>query len=971
MTDRLMLKIDLLGTFQVWVGHELADFRTDAERALLAYLAVHQGIPQRRDVLAGLLSPDRSDAEALTYVRNRLTRLRDALHDHDGARSWFEIDRKQITLRQSDAISVDVTLVSQIVKRVESHHHRQLSGCLPCLEALDTALDFVRGELLAGLNVASDVWETWLIGQREHYHQQALAALTHLREARLERHEWADVLAIAQRQLQIEPWLEAAHRAMMTAYYQLGDRTSALAQFEHCHQQLWEELGVEPDPQTQELRQLISDQQVVLAKSPTIPGNLPLQHGVFVGRDEEQAHLLTRLADPNYRLITIVGAGGMGKTRLSIEVGARAKANFSDGVWFVALDAVTSNAEQIKIAIGEAAGLAHDNKQLSGDQVFAILRDKRVLLILDNSEIVLDHMRFIADWLKRAPHLTILTTSREPLNFQAESVLLLQGLPTGDVAANCAEVLFAEHARMADAGFALTAETLPLVRDICSMVDGSPLGIALAAAWVRRRSLSQIRDEIHHSLDFLSSRLRDIEPRHRSMRAVFEASWQLLTADEQTILAKLSIFPDTFTAHAAAAITHAELVDLDVLCEKSLLQQRHESERYVMHGLLRQFARDKLGKKMAIVDHAFITYYAAQAVQHQHHYDRLQPEWRNFAVLISKAHHHKAWQILLESVQALDEAWFRQIRFSEMHDGLTLALDAATALDDPLGLARLLLRLGEIEIEVNNHDQAEVYLLRALGYLSRLNHQRGIAHTKYHLGRIYFERTQDNQALVLFEAAKRIFETHNDTLGIAKNLNLMALYCMRLRDFDQAHKYLQQAYTLQEHGDYTPTFIETLRHLARVTRMLGQEHVSENLLTKAMTVSRAIHELGEYAAVLYEQMLLYKARQQSDLALTIGYQCLETFKQLGSPRWEALVKTQLGLLYQALEQPQRAINFLSEGLTIFIDLDDQYEQAYSYYYIYRCYTLMGDDAQGSLAKQAASRLNEQLHDPQLSERLAA
>ncbi|MCA9919226.1 MAG: hypothetical protein KC445_14805, partial [Anaerolineales bacterium] len=244
------LEIKVLGSLQVEVGEATAVFRTDAERTLLATLAAHQGIPQRRDTLAGLLSPDRPDKEALTYLRNRLTRLRSAIGDDTATSPYLEIDRKQIALRTGDDIFVDVVQFEEALATVAAHSHRQLAGCPTCLARLEDAVALVRGEFLAGLNFPSETWQAWLTNQREHIHQQALAAITQLREAKMQLGEWTAVLHLAQRQLQLEPWLEAAHRAIMTAHAHLGDRAAALAQFEQCQQQLWDELGVEPEEET-------------------------------------------------------------------------------------------------------------------------------------------------------------------------------------------------------------------------------------------------------------------------------------------------------------------------------------------------------------------------------------------------------------------------------------------------------------------------------------------------------------------------------------------------------------------------------------------------------------------------------------------------------------------------------------------------------------------------------------------------
>ncbi len=965
------LKISLLGPLQVQVGQATAEFRTDAQRALLAYLAVHQGVPQRRDTLAGLLSPDRADQEALTYLRNRLALLRREIGDDAATPPWLEVDRKQIALRAGDDIVIDIIQFERSLALAAAHPHRQLAGCPSCLEQLQAAVDLVRGELLAGLNFPSDTWEAWLLAQREHVQQRALAAMTRLREARLARGEWAAALAIAQRQLSLEPWLEAAHRALMQAHYHLGDRNAALAQYEQCQQVLRDELGVAPESETRRLRQLILDRALLVTGAAQIADNLPRPTSPFFGREAEQAKVLARLVDPHFRLITLVGAGGMGKTRLAIEAGRQVKASFPDGVWFVPLDAGQASAEQIKIAIGAAAGLGPAGQQMTGEQVLAILRDKQLLLVLDNCEVALDELAFLPEWLRRAPQVAILATSREPLNFQAEAVVALAGLPTGEAAMSAAEALFAERARLARDDFVLSAGNLPQVRHICALVDGSPLGIALAAAWVRRRSLAQIGQEIGRSLDFLSSRLRDGDPRHRSMRAVFETSWQLLAPAEQAVLAALSVFPATFSAAAAGPVAGATLADLDRLAEKSLLYQQAEPERYVLHSLLRQFAADKLAARAPQIDRAFVVTFLQFARDQQAEYARLQPEWGNLAAAISKAQALAAWPLVLELAQVLDGAWFRQLRFEDMRQGLRLALDAARALADAPALARTLLRLGEIEVELNDYAAANDHLAEALPQLTRLEDGLGIAQAKYLAGRIKNEQAQDDEALQLFEASRRIFAAEGDRLGVARNLNLMAVgQVKRYRDFAAARGYLEEAADLQKSLPLSSTTIETLRNLARVKGWTGEVDAAEACLIEAAEVSRQLGDRGEYAAVLYERVLLCKRRDQVAQALALGYECLDNFKRVGSLRWEALIKTQLGLLHQAQGDRQQAVGLLNEGLQLFGELGDSYEQAYSYYYLYRLYAEMDEAALSLNAREQARRINRELNDPQLQERLA-
>jgi predicted ATPase/DNA-binding SARP family transcriptional activator len=965
------LEITLFGPLQVRLSGQPVAFRTDAERALLAILAAAQGIPQRRDTLAALLSPDRPDVEALTYLRNRLARLREALADREPLSPWFAVDRKQIALRSGTAVLVDLAQFAQHLAAVEGHAHRELAGCPTCLDQLRSAVGLIHGELLAGLNFASEPWQTWVAAQREHYQLQALAAMTLLRDALLVRGEWVAMLAIAQRQLQLEPWLESAHRASMLAHQQLGDRSAAVAQFEQCARVLQAEFGTAPEAATQQLRQQILEQRPFSTGKTLRPNNLPLSIGRFFGREVEQAQLLQRLVDPNQRLISIVGAGGMGKTRLALEVARQLVHSFPDGVWLVPLDASHHTAEQIEQAIGEALELMPEGRPLTGDQVLALLRDKRILLILDNCELALDALAFAPTWLRRAPHLAILATSREPLRFAAEAVLLLHSLSIGDAEPGVAEALFAERAAAAHNAFALSEANLAEVRAICALVDGAPLGIKLAAAWARRRSLGQIRDAISHSLDFLSTHLRDADPRHHSMRAVFETSWQLLDPQEQAALAALAVFPATFTVAAAAAVAGAELHHLDALCEKSLLQQLHTSERYHLHSLLRQFAADKLGMRAARLDQAFVAYFAQFARLHAADYSALQPEWRNLSAAVAKGHALAAWPRVLELLELLDEPWFRQIRFGELREALILAVDAAAAMRNPLALARILLRLGELELEQNAYTASETHLAAALQQLTRLENGQGIAQCHYLLARLRMEQADDAQALALSEAARHIFEQEQDWLGVARTLNLSALCHMKQHtDHAQARISLERSVALQRALPPSATFVEALRYLARLKSRDRELASAEQDLSEATAISRDLHDLGEHAAVLFDRVVLYRRQGRLEAALACGVEALKQFKTFGSLRWEGLVQTQLAIVHQARHEYDQALVLFTSALQIFEELGDRYEQAYGQFYLFRLHAVGGNTAQSLHAREQALQLNVQLQDPQLAEWLA-
>ncbi len=336
-----------------------------------------------------------------------------------------------------------------------------------------------------------------------------------------------------------------------------------------------------------------------LGPTPLRPGsNLPTPPTPLVGREPELAALTGLLCDPRCRLLTVLGPGGIGKTRLAIEAASTQRERFSDGAYFVPLVSLTSP-QFIVPAIADALGLVFSGPADPKAQLLNHLREKSSLLVLDSLEHLLEGAGLLAELLQQAPGVKLLVTSRERLNLQAEWLFGLQGLPVPsldqvDQAEEYSAVaLFLQSAGRAQVGFELRPEERPWVVHICRLVEGMPLAIELAAAWVRLLSCQEIAQEIERNLDFLCTSARDMPERHRSMRAVFDQSWQMLSAEEQQVLGRLSVFRGGFRRHAAEQVAQVSLSLLTALVDKSLLR-RNEAGRYGLHPLIRQYAADCL-----------------------------------------------------------------------------------------------------------------------------------------------------------------------------------------------------------------------------------------------------------------------------------------------------------------------------------------------------------------------------------------
>lgn len=327
---------------------------------------------------------------------------------------------------------------------------------------------------------------------------------------------------------------------------------------------------------------------------------LPAHATTFIGREADIAEITVLLAQPECRLVTLLGPGGIGKTRLGIESARQMLDEYPDGVYFVPL-APLQFGDGMVASVAQALDLRFHGKGDQTDQFLLFLKDKRLLLLLDNFEHLLaspESTALLVEILNAAPYIKMIVTSREALNLSAEWIYQVKGMrfpedatPLPDLPSYGSVRLFAERARQVRPD--ISGEEIRCAARICRLVEGMPLAIELAATWTRTLSCADIADEIQRNKDFLTTSQPDMLPRHRSIRAVFRQSWTMLTPEEQTVYQKLAVFRGGFTQQAAQNVAGASLMTLAALVNKSLVRQA-ETGRYDIHELLRQYAEEQL-----------------------------------------------------------------------------------------------------------------------------------------------------------------------------------------------------------------------------------------------------------------------------------------------------------------------------------------------------------------------------------------
>ncbi len=588
--------------------------------------------------------------------------------------------------------------------------------------------------------------------------------------------------------------------------------------------------------------------------------NLPAEITPLVGREQEINALSGLLADPRISLVSIVAPGGTGKSHLAVELGWRMAKEFENGVYFVEL-APINESDNIVPAVAEAVGYQfQQNGRGQKQQILDYLENKEMLLIMDNYEHLLDGgAAVVTEMLQSADGLKIVATSRFRLHLPGETLFTLHGLNLPDIGAedamqNAAVEMFQQSARHARPDFELTPENLADVVQICRLVQGMPLGILLAAAWVSVLSLKEISEEIQQGLDILEAEGSELPERQRSVRAVFEQAWSMMNEAEQDVFMKTAVFRGDFTRKAAQEVAGAGLRQLQSLVNKALLEHSVDQGRFLTHELLRQFAEEKLqrsGEEQQVRDShsaAYLTFLAQQTeklkgrqqlpalTEIEEDFDNIRAAWENaarngdygligralepmylFCFLQSrledgKALFEKARQGLAPGVGAAPHpVWLALgIRFysaaesqAALKEQLETSLSLARERGDELETAYCLQTLASLAHYVDqNPPQAVAYYEESAAIYRRLGEGYYLAQTLSKLGEAHQLMGQTELTLKYVHEAYELQRRIGDYIGESETLRALSMTAWQTGGFDETLEYQEKAYAIQLQTNY-------------------------------------------------------------------------------------------------------------------------------------------------------------------------
>lgn len=667
--------------------------------------------------------------------------------------------------------------------------------------------------------------------------------------------------------------------------------------------------------------------------------NLPLLPTPLIGRGREVDELSKLLNDPQCRLLSLAGPGGIGKTRLAIETASQCQNAFADGVYFVPLAAVNAPRFIVPL-IADSIGFVFQGEIDPRLQLFNFISEKQILLLADNLEHLLgdsEVVELFSELIEKTVSLKLLLTSRESLRLQNEWVFEVGGLPIPkgmDVEGTSVE-LFLQRARRASVGFEATSEDQPAILRICRLVNGMPLGIELAAAWVRTLSCAEIADELERGLDFLSVSAKDLPARHRSMRAVFDHSWKLLSEAEKNVLLRLSVFQGGFTRQAAQQVGDASLSILSALVSKSLIR-RSGTGRYDLHELVRQYAFEQLANRPGVKTEALrrhATYF--MAILRQEDMRLRSPAQREaLAELLAEIDNIRSaqeWSLaqgefdLIERTLTAYSTFFDILGWAQ--EGLDYlgrvldVLDTKPSLSkgEHVTLAHLLTIRSLFAFRSAQHEEARQMLERGLELLRPLKEPRVLVEAVTFLGIIRIIMGDLAAASELFKEGLQTARDIGDQWFEALCLTELVGIDFLMGNAGDAHRQFQTALEAW-HRTGDPRFTAFgLNSLSLSAAAIGEYEEAQAALEESIAINSSIGDRWGLGNAYRGLGLVAQAQEDHSRALDSFRLSLQIFTELGG-RWDAArLLSEIGRSTLALGDDIEAERLWRESLRLAIE----------------------------------------------------
>lgn len=948
------LHVRLLGGFYVaYDGRPVTTLNAARLQSVLAYLILHRQTPQSRRYLAFLFWPDSTEAQAHVNLRNILHRLHHALPEADHV---LRVDSQTVQWQPDIPICLDVADFETAIIGADQTEAMRDSAALQA--ALERAVSLYQGDLLP------DCYDDWILPERERWREMMLGALARLIILSESRFDYRTAIHYAQQLLRHDPLQEATYRHLMRLYALSGDRVNALRTYQTCVAVLEQELAVEPSLATLEAyEQLWSNRPPPVSipenevLSPST--NLPFQLTSFIGREREIVEVKRLLTGT--RLLTLTGPGGGGKTRLALEVANTllVTATFPDGVWWVEL-ATLSDPALVPQLVATALNIHELPNRTLMETLGDFLRSKHLLLLLDNCEHLAAACAQLAEMLLRTcAHVRILATSRESLGLTGEVSWPVPPLtlPPHSISMASRESelafeqlkefeaihLFVDRANAVIPTFNLTSHNVIAVAQVCCRLDGIPLAIELAAARVKILTVEQLVSRLDDRFNLLGAGSRTALPRHQTLRATIDWSYDLLVGHERLLFHRLSVFSGGFSLEAAETVCADENLEsarilelLAHLVDKSLVMVEDQGAqvRYRFLETIRQYAGDKLlisGERERLLNRHFYFFLelAEEAEPNLTGADqviwlnRLEQDHDNLRTALewSLTDHDLAANVTqpelfcqattaeagLRLAGALWRFWFVHGYLNEGRMWLERVLAGSHL---PAGPARskALNGAGVLAHMQGDYKRAAALHQESLAICQQQGTHQGVAYALHYLGVALQAQGDYAQAAADYADSLAIFRALPDQRGIAITLRDLGEVAANQGNFVQAVAYYEEALSLRRKLADKHGIARVLNNLGAVVHLQGKSERAGTLYEESLILFRELGDTQGIANSLYNLGDLANHQANYRRALELFRESLMLFRQLGDKHGLILCLEGLAKTGGALGDTERAVH---------------------------------------------------------------
>lgn len=934
------LEILLLGANQIRLnGQVISNVGGDKPLALLFYLAVENNRPHRREFLAGMFWPDQSPDKALHNLRQALTTLRKAIRDEEATVPHLFIQRDTIQFNPASDYWLDIEEFSKLSdEALEFYRPTQLNRIR--LSKLEKMVALYKGNFLDQFFLAdSSIFEEWAILTRESLSRRIIQCMQILIEVYYHRDESHQAIRMAENLVKIASWDEEHYRILMRLLAQDGRWSEAQSVYQTCVRYLATSLDSEPSHETVLLQDQITSYargKKVFAKPSHPPQNLPSLTTKFIGREKEKEEISNLLADPACRLLTIHGMGGVGKTRLAIETARSQVGLYSDGVWYFSLEALETK-DQLVAALLAMFHVSLPSGTDPENVLFDYLQNKNLLLILDSYEHIGGDPDVVLGILANAPKVTLLITTRLILSIQPEWVYPLKGLSIYQEAAaneSGAVQLFVQRALQKGYPILLDNPTYQAIKEICSLVDGLPLGIELASTTLKGSTCQQVLEDIQQTFGALQTTHRDVHERHRSLQAAFEYSWKHLPHHLQIVLSNLSVFRGGFYTQDVKGVFSVETVDLQTLVDHSLLQLTSQG-RFTIHDVIRQFSEEKLKSEPDMAEAAYTNYAnwftgvmenAAPnllSVKEQEVIEDLKQQLPNLLQTIKILLNGHAEDGLLRSADCLYHFYQTLGRFNE---GVALFKDILNVMENPSD--RFLLtfhnRLGGLQIYGRLGQDAIKNLKECYSTAVNLDDHFEIGFN-LSMQSTYYHRKGD-QVLALEKATQALneFTLCGNGWGHSLVQYLLGKIYQHIGQIQDSKEWYNRSLKTAQSIGHPHSQLRVLNALGDLVCQLNELDEGLILFTKCLEISRALDDRYNQAMQINNIGTIYHLKGNLSDAQKSYSSSLELCRDIGDRAGEAIALSNLGEISLVQNELKEAEDRFQEALQISHTIEDNY-----------------------------------------------